>query len=138
MPGTEGLPHALRRSAPQAGPRTVVGLFPQYLQLLPNCARRSERPEVPQPDSCTAANTRLRAMLERLKDTTGFNGVAGVRFEDGPNDYHLTSSALRRDACLVLIFYPPLQVLKVGKIAGIPREVLRPDIYPLTSAHVSI
>ena len=71
MPGTEGLPHALRRSAPQAGPRTVVGLFPQYLQLLPNCARRSERPEVPQPDSCTAANTRLRAMLERLKDTTG-------------------------------------------------------------------
>src|SRR5262249_27382936 len=65
--------------------------------------------EVPQPDSCTAANTRLRAMLERLKDTTGFNGVAGVRFEDGPNDYHLTSSALRRDACLVLIFFPPLQ-----------------------------
>src|SRR5215831_907241 len=58
-PGTEGLPHALRRPAPQAGPRTVVGLFPQYLQLLPNCASRSERPEVPQPDSCTAANTSL-------------------------------------------------------------------------------
>jgi len=33
---------------------------------------------------------------------------------------------------------PPLQVLKVGKITGIPREVLRPDTYPLTSAHVSI
>src|SRR6516225_8981461 len=57
MRGTEG--YALRRPAPQAGPRTVVGLFPQYLQLLPNCARRSERPEVPQPDSCTAANTSL-------------------------------------------------------------------------------
>src|SRR5262245_47137145 len=28
MPGTEGLPHALRRPAPQAGPRTVVGRTP--------------------------------------------------------------------------------------------------------------
>ena len=62
--------------APQAGPRTVVGLFPQYLQLLPNCARRSERPEVPQPDSCTAANTSLVYSITSLARASSDGGIS--------------------------------------------------------------
>src|SRR5262249_34468701 len=59
--------------------RPVVDLFPQYLQLLPNCARRSERPEAPQPDSCTAADTSLVYSITSSARASSVDGISRPR-----------------------------------------------------------